>query len=107
MFRNGRNGMIHLVIVQGELKCTEAFTALEKTDMVLDTSLPEFRLLSILSLGTIVQKISTSVAELIRPLVYADIDAHTSKLQTTEFPIVQTIITPEVDSVRPHPPISS
>ena len=59
---------------------------------------PEFQLLSISSLGTIVQKISASVAELIRPLVYADIDAHTSILQTTESPIVQTIITPEVDS---------
>ena len=33
-----------------------------------------------------------------RPLVFADIDAHTSKLQTTESPIDQTLITPEVDS---------
>ena len=35
LFRNGRNGMIHLMIIQGELKCTEAFTALEKACMIL------------------------------------------------------------------------
>ena len=58
----------------------------------------EFQLLSILSLGAIVQKISASVAELIRPLVYADIDAHTSKLKTTESSIDQTFLTPAVDS---------
>ena len=35
LFRNGRNGVVHLVIVQGELKCKEAFTALENASMIL------------------------------------------------------------------------
>ena len=35
LFRNGRNGMIHLTIIRSELKFTEAFTALEKACMIL------------------------------------------------------------------------